>query len=551
MVDKETILQVLCGLMRHPQYLSEKDKYSLTTADFTTYFEKYVFSAIYNLYQGGAAVITVSDIDNYFNAHEVAKSVFEKENGVEYLQDALDFTSEENFPFYYRRLKKFNAIHDLQKAGFDTSWLYCEDLTNEKAKQINDKFEELEVSDIFEMVRRRIMKLEVNYSTGDASETESASDGIVDLLEELRIRPEVGAPLQGEIFNTVSRGARKGKFYIRTCSSGVGKTRQAVGDMCYLSYPLRFNVEQWMWEYNGSNEKSLFIATEQKKDEIQTMILAYLTGFNEEKFIYNNFSDLERTVVQQAVKVMKTFEDNVFIVTLPNPSIEQIKAVVRQNWLLHNIENVFYDYIFSSPNLLNEFRDLRIREDVALGMLSTALKDLAVEMNLFVESGTQTNAKAKDEDERDEGAIRGSRAIIDKCDLGCIVSPVTQDELELLKSFIDETGLKPTHVTDIYKVRRGRYTKVKIWSELDLGTCRKNDLFITDVNYWQLPEFELMRFEFKEQDGLDLIMKMVDSLNSERGTLTTIDQFNEPQPVELINLDDIEQEKEISFESLL
>ena len=58
MVDKETILQVLCGLMRHPQYLSEKDKYSLTTADFGTYFDKYVFSAIYNLYQGGAIVIS-------------------------------------------------------------------------------------------------------------------------------------------------------------------------------------------------------------------------------------------------------------------------------------------------------------------------------------------------------------------------------------------------------------------------------------------------------------------------------------------------------------
>lgn len=551
MVDKETILQVLCGLMRHPQYLSEKDKYSLTTADFGTYFDKYVFSAIYNLYQGGAIVISVSDIDNYFNAHEVAKNVFQKENGIEYLQDALDFTSEENFPFYYRRLKKFNAIHDLQKAGFDTSWLYCENLTDPKAKEINDKFEELEIGDIFDLVRRRIMKLEVNYSTGDASETEQASSGIVDLLNELRISPEVGAPLQGEMFNTVTRGARKGKFYIRTCSSGVGKTRQAVGDMCYLSYPVRFNVEQWLWEYNGSNEKSLFIATEQEIDEIQTMILAYLTGFNEEKFLYNKFSDVERTVVQQAVEVMNTFADNVFVVHVPNPSIEQIKAVVRQNWILHDIQNVFYDYIFSSPNLLNEFRDLRIREDVALGMLSTALKDLAVEMRLFVESATQTNAKAKEGEDKDENVIRGSRAIIDKCDVACVTTPVTQNDLDLLKDVIETTGLKPTHVTDLYKNRRARFTKVKIWSELDLGTCRKTDLFITDTNFWQIENFELMKFQFQEDDNLDLIMSLIDGFNSERGTLTSPGEFIMPQKAETINIEEIEKEEEVGFESLL
>lgn len=60
---------------------------------------------------------------------------------------------------------------------------------------------------------------------------------------------------------------------------------------------------------------------------------------------------------------MEYFKDNFFIVRLSNPNIEQIKAVVRQNWILHDIQNVFYDYIFSSPSLLNEFRDLKIRED--------------------------------------------------------------------------------------------------------------------------------------------------------------------------------------------
>lgn len=500
MVDKNTVQQVLCSLMRHPQYLSEKDKYNLTAKDFPTRFDSCVFTAIYNLYQGGAPVITVVDISNYFDTHEVAKAIFERENGIEILQDALDFTQVENFPFYYNRLKKINCLRDLQKMGINTSSIYCEDLTDPKAKEINDRFEQLQVKDIFDTLKRKVMNLETNYSSGDASETEDAASSIRALMEELKLRPEVGAPLQGRIFNTISRGARSSKFYIRTCSSGVGKTRQAVGDMCYLSYPVRFNPESWEWEYNGSNEKSLFIATEQKIDEIQTMILAYISGFDEEKFLYNNFNDTERKIVDQTMEVMEAFKDNVFIVTLPDPSIEQIKAVVRQNWIIHDIKNVFYDYIFSSPNLLNEFRDLHIREDVALGMLSTALKDLAVEMDLFVESSTQTNAKANDEDgDKNETVIRGSRAIIDKCDLGCVVTPISQNDKDLLETYLAQTGYMPTHVTDIYKVRRGKYTKVKIWSKLDLGTCRKEDLFITNLDYKPMEDFMEVEFKFSEE----------------------------------------------------
>ena len=69
-------MQVICGLMKHPQYLSETDKYFLTIEDFPNRFEKYVFSAIYNLYKGGAQNVTVVDISNYFNTHEVAKATF-------------------------------------------------------------------------------------------------------------------------------------------------------------------------------------------------------------------------------------------------------------------------------------------------------------------------------------------------------------------------------------------------------------------------------------------------------------------------------------------
>lgn len=508
MVDKDTINQVLGGLMLNPIYLSETDKYNLSITDFSTLFDKYVFSAIYNLYKDGAKKISPVDIDTYFNAHPEAKSTFEKNNGINFLQDILDFVIPENFPFYYKRLKKFNILKDLKKSGFDISDLYEENLINPKAKEINDAFEEMEINDIFLNLKKKLMTVESNYATGDATETTTAAEGITDLIRDLSRRPEVGAPLQGNIFNTITRGARKTKFYIRSAGSGVGKSRRAVGDACYLSYPVRFNTEKWEWEWCGSNEKTLFIATEQEKEEIQTLILAYLTGFNEEKILFANYSELEKEVVLQAEKVMKHF-NNLYIVRLGNPNIEQVKAVVRQNWITNDIQNVFYDYIFSSPSLLNEFRDLRVREDVALGLLSTALKDLAVEMGLFVMSSTQSNAKADDgrKEIKNENMIRGARSIADKCDVGCFISRLSEEEKEIIEGLAKDFPHLPNQVMDIYKMRRGRFVNVRIWSYVDNGTCRVEDLFVTDINYNSIPDFNVVDFcfDYEQKGNLDEI----------------------------------------------
>ena len=92
MIDKSCIQQVLGCLMQHPQFLSEIDKYSLTLADFSTRFEKYIFAAIKNLYDNGAPNITAIDIENYLEFDNTARVVFNNNNGIEYLQDIEEFS---------------------------------------------------------------------------------------------------------------------------------------------------------------------------------------------------------------------------------------------------------------------------------------------------------------------------------------------------------------------------------------------------------------------------------------------------------------------------
>lgn len=122
-------------------------------------------------------------------------------------------------------------------------------------------------------------------------------------------------------------------------------------------------------------------------------------------------------------------------------------------------------------------------------------------MNLFVMSSTQINAKGDDlKGIKDESVIRGSRAIIDKADLACVISRVTEEDLDMLKTVTETLGVEPNQVLDIYKNRRGRYTNVKIWSYVDLGTCRKTDLVITDERYRPIETFRKVEYNFTEEN---------------------------------------------------
>lgn len=517
MLDQNTILQVLTGLMKNPSILNDTEKYNLSIEDFPNIFYKYIFSAIYNLQKNGAKKITIIDLESYLNLHQTAKTIYDREKGSDLLLDAMDFCELDNFEFYYNRLKKINCLKDLQSIGIDTSNFYCENLLNPKAQQINEKFDKLSISDIFNEIKKKIYQKENSYNINQDTQTKNANDNIEKLVNNYKLSPEAGAKLQGEIFNTVCRGARKTKFYIRTASSGVGKTRAALGDACYLSYPIKYSSSQQKWVLDGSNEKTLFIATEQEIEEIQTLILSYLTDINEEKILYGTYTEKEEQIIKEGIEVMNHYKDNLLIVRLSNPNIQQLKTIIRENWLMYDINNVFYDYIFSSPSLLNEFRDLKVREDIALAMLSTALKDLAVEMGIFIMSSTQTNAKSEEKTGiKNELVIRGARSIIDKCDIACVISRVTSEELEMLSELTEQIGIIPNQVADIYKVRRGRYNNIRIWSYVDLGTCRKKDLFATDEKFRKIQNFEVIDFNFSNYKIDNNNKQFINKLNQDK-----------------------------------
>ena len=477
MNSNSVVRQVLGMLMQHPQYMSQVDKYALTIADFPNKFDKYLFSAISNLYQQGVVNIQPIDVATYLETDIVGKKIFEQNNGVDYLQDAIDFSSWENFSYYYDKLKKINLLKDLRKQGYDTSSFYCEDKIRDDADVINAKFEELTVTDICNSLRKNLLHLEANYVKNTEIVEENASTGIRDFIKTMHDTIEIGAPLQGRMYSKIFSGAQTKALTIRSGCSGLGKTRQAVGDACYLAYPIRYNSRSQQWEQTGSCEKVLFIMTEQTIGQVKKMILAYLSDINESRFKLGNFSKEELKLLEQAAEVMDRYTDNLILIKMPNPTIESLKVVVREKCLTRNIGYVFYDYIFIGPALLDQFRGFSLRNDEVLLMFATALKDLAVELDVAVFTSTQVNASADDNKNiRNEASLAGGRSTINKADNGAIMARPTSEELEALSEITSRYGI-PNCVTDIFKCRSGEWTQVRIWSQVDLGRLKKKDLY--------------------------------------------------------------------------
>ena len=74
----------------------------------------------------------------------------------------------------------------------------------------------------------------------------------------------------------------------------------------------------------------------------------------------------EMKLINVAIELIERYSDNFILVKMPNPTIELVKATIREACLTRQIDHVFYDYIFIGPALLNEFRGFTLRNDEVL-----------------------------------------------------------------------------------------------------------------------------------------------------------------------------------------
>lgn len=490
-VDTTAIMQVIGCIYKHPYLLEQEDKYFFHEEDFTERFHQTLFGSIYNLKMLGANKIDIDDILNYLSTRPTREAEFKVNKGEEYLAKLVDIADLSKFDYYYGRMKKMTLLRFYDNNGIDVRDLYDPDnILDLKKKQIQEDW--LDNSSLEVIAQKIDDKIEMIKSTcvdNSFGKARHASEGIRGLIDRLKETPEVGVPLYGPLINTVTRGARLKKFYLRSAPTGCGKSRSMIADACNISCNEIYD-EQLGWIKNGNSEPTLYITTEQELEEVQTMMLAFLSNVNEDKILNGKYENDEEERVIRAAEILE--RSPLYVEELPDFSLRDIESTIKRNVRDNQVKYVFHDYIHTSLKILEEITKrsggVKLREDNILFMISIRLKDLCNELGIFIMSATQLNGDWQEAKEANQNLLRGAKAIADKIDLGAIILPTKEEDIVSLEKILS-TGVfqKPNLKLSIYKNRRGKFKSVILWCHADLGTCRIKPMFLTDHSYEMLP----------------------------------------------------------------
>ncbi len=506
-VDTSAIIQVIGNIYNNPSILDMEDKYHFYEEDFPEEFHRVLFGSIYNLHALGAKEINVNTIEDYLQQRPKHLAIYESHKGADYLTKISNNVQYAAFDYYYQRMKKMTLLRMYnQQAGLDLKWLYdIDNIFDVKKRQAQeDWFDNTPIEVIADTIDQRISDIRIKYVDNTDTEIISAGTGAEELLEQLKQRPEIGYPLYGPLVNTITRGARLKKFYLRSAATGVGKTRSMIADACSIACDEIFDKEQGIWVNNGTKEPTLFIATEQELDEVQTMMIAFLSNVNEDHIVMGNYYAGEWERVIYAAQLLKKCP--IYTIRLKDFSLQDIENTVKHSIRDHETRYIFFDYLHSSMKILEEVSSKAkvkgLREDNVLFMISTRLKDICNEYGVFVMTATQLNAEYKTAQQYDQNLLRGAKSIADKIDVGMIMLEVSQDDRAALEEIIKQGFEMPTIKISVYKNRRGRYKDILMWCREDRGTCKIEPIFVTDYQY-ELVAIEDLRIKIKEESAFE------------------------------------------------
>lgn len=477
----------------------------LDRSDFNTgKFYEIIYVAIYNLAINGCESIDEFAIDSYLSNYKDQYKEFQQNNGLEYLVQAREISSVENYDYYYHRLRKFSLLRYYESNGLNTSFIYDTTVDEMNRSSEEMKFDNYTEQDIVELVENKyVINPSMRYCTSTLTTEIQAGYGMKELIDNLMKEPDVGMPLNNVGINTVTRGARLGCLFMRSLPQGGGKSRLAAGDACNIAVPYVWDLEKKEWKYTGHSEPVLYITTEMTVDQIQTICNAAVSKVNEEHILFGEYVNDEYERVDKATQYVCS--SPIYIVHIPDFNIEDIKNVIKKYNREFGVKYVFFDYIMNTLRLMTEVNNksrVGLKEHQLLLVFATELKTLAQQLDIFIYTASQMNGEARNATYKDQNLLAGSKALSNKLDVGLISMDVVKADLKkldpILKKRINEP--KPNYAHYIYKVRRGRLTRLIIWCYIDLGIMTERPLFVTDY------DFNLIDIDFTEIEVVENII---------------------------------------------
>lgn len=182
-----------------------------------------------------------------------------------------------------------------------------------------------------------------------------------------------------------------------------------MADVCGWSVPWLYNLETKQWDYTGISEPALFVSTELEEDELQTLMIAYVSGVNEAHILDGKYEEGEEERVDKAIEYINSAP--LYIEICPDFTIQEIERLIKKYKREKQIQYFHFDYIHMSASLISEIssvsKGMKLREDQILFLFVDKMKNLCNTLDIHFSSGTQLNGEYLEKKDKDETLLRG------------------------------------------------------------------------------------------------------------------------------------------------
>lgn len=488
------VMKFLGGCANNLNLINSRDMI-LNINDFTERFHKLVFATLSTM----AREVDIKEIDGlavatYLDAFPEQSALFGANNGIKWFDESKRMAKNSSMEYSMRTIRKYSLLRKYSMVGIDIAELL--DINSTDLALIEEqkmKLDKMDITDIKNHFKLKLIEIENEYkSKEDNVDSYQAGEGILELIQQCKIAPKWGLPYQSKLLNTVLRGMQGSKLIVNSAGTGTGKSRFMAGQMVNISAIEKYCPTTKQWIKNNNPVPSLFISTELIREEIQTLLLACISGVPEEEIKNGDFDEMtEQRLIRAGEILMKS---PIAIEFTSDFSISSLENMIEQHIITRNVGYIFFDYIQITPALAQELTKMfgyAPREDVQLSLLTSGLKNsICNKYGVYLLTSTQLNRSYKTDEHPDATHIRGSMAVADKVDVGMITLKVGKAELEKVQSAID-TGFcnkVPTHCHHIYKNRGGTWTGIIVWVNMNLDNMQMHDCFVTTQDYDIIPE---------------------------------------------------------------
>lgn len=217
--------------------------------------------------------------------------------------------------------------------------------------------------------------LDLSTKSKSITEPVDLADGLQELIDTRKkeVKKQSGISTGFPIFDKQLDGMVDGTLMVISARKKMGKSSLLTNIAIHVAYRLGIPV--------------LYVDTEMSFDQWRNRAVSILSGVNERDIIHGGYNEEQYgDIVRKCVKVVE--KGKLFHETMPGYSVDKLVALYKKYKYKHNIGLMIFDYL-KEPDLSTVERGRK--EYQILGDVTTALKNLSVELNIPALTAVQIN----------------------------------------------------------------------------------------------------------------------------------------------------------------